>query len=155
LTRYRMDVRMKKHHFRNVVEHLWPAMRYTICLLTNLMFAAHCFLGCCAHHVHAHEGSCQLVLCGEHDDCGHDHHAAPGTPADHDCPSKPCHGGCCIYVKSEMTNADRGMQLISGMAQAADSLYHPAIEEAQANVVEASPPLISQHLYVLNCALLL
>lgn len=82
-------------------------------LLTTIVFAAHVLVGCCAHHVHAHDmvwqemGEASITNAAESQtSCGHVHAPIAGMEISVSEEHEPCHGNdscgepTCSFVTS-------------------------------------------------------
>jgi hypothetical protein len=134
-------------------------MKFLICLLTSLVFAAHALLGCGAHR------SCELgtaILagsgavdeerhCAAHD-CGNGE-----TPCDGDRePSETCSHSACSYVKAESQRVDAADDVAAFCATPAPvDLQHFAATSAAVLEPVCRVDLSSTQLYVWHCALII
>lgn len=87
-------------------------MRSLVSLITAAAFLLHFFLGCCAHHAHAAEGTVcnNPAKVAAH---GHDHdwggHESSGPcnqssgDSDSDCPGQHCNDGQCVFMTAGKT----------------------------------------------------
>jgi hypothetical protein len=79
-------------------------MRPIVSFISAAAFLLHMWLGCCAHHAHACEGSAcppHSVEAVDHSHADHDHGVnspCEQSPTDSPCPAERCDGSQCVFV---------------------------------------------------------
>jgi hypothetical protein len=104
-------------------------MRAFVSILTAVAFLLHMWLGCCAHHAHAEETTCDRhEAADQHADYAHDHpgHETPcqqlPEEGDSPCPTEPCSEGECVFLKVGKLEFDGPAAVAHLPAPVSDSL---------------------------------